>query len=212
MKVHSLTVGAMHTNCYIVYNENTKEAFVVDPADNEERIKTVCTRLGVKPMAILLTHGHFDHILAAEGLKNYYNIPIYAHEKEKETLTDANINLSGLWFTPYTLKADYYVTDREMLDLIGYQLEVIYTPGHTKGSCCYYIASEKVLLSGDTLFCESLGRTDFPGSSTKDIIYSICKRLFVLPNEVQVYPGHNEPTDIGHEKEYNPVARYYGRI
>ena len=124
-------------------------------------------------------------------------------------MADPEANLSyGFAGVSYSMQADHWVRDREHLELAGFDIQVIATPGHTVGSCCYYIAEEGVLLSGDTLFCQSVGRTDFPTSSTGSLIRSIGNRLFVLPEETKVYPGHNEPTTIRFEKQYNPVAPY----
>ena len=115
-----------------------------------------------RPVAILLTHGHFDHILAAEEIKKKYNIPIYACAKEEKTLQDPRINLTAFHMSSYTLKADVYLTDLQVVELAGFSVQMIETPGHTLGSCCYYLKDEGVLFSGDTVFCGSVGRTDFP--------------------------------------------------
>lgn len=210
LKIDQMVLGMVSTNCYLLSNKETKEVIIIDPADQANRIIEKCKELGVKPVAILLTHGHFDHMTAAGALKEFYKIPVYAHKKEEELLSNASMNLSASWATPVVLKADRYVEDKDLLFLAGFSIEVIYSPGHTIGSVCYYICEEKVLISGDTLFCESLGRTDFPTSSTAQIIQSIRERLFPLPEEVTVYPGHDQVTSIGHEKQYNPVATYQG--
>ncbi len=210
MRVASLTLGMVSTRCYIVYHVDTKEGFIIDPAGESGRIITTCNQLQITPKAILLTHGHFDHMLAAKECSNHFNIEIYAHEEEVELLANGSYNLSALWSTSMGISADKLVKDGDKLQLCGFDLQVIHTPGHTPGSVCYYCEEEHVLFSGDTLFCRSLGRTDFPLSSTAHIIRSIREKLFVLPEDTLVYPGHDSETTIGEEKIYNPVATYKG--
>ncbi len=208
-KIKSLVLGPLATNCYLVWNQDTRQALIVDPADRADRIAEEVERLGIDPVAVLLTHGHFDHMMAAKEIRTAYQIPVYAYEAEADLMADPEANLSyGFAGVSYSMQADHWVRDREHLELAGFDIQVIATPGHTVGSCCYYIAEEGVLLSGDTLFCQSVGRTDFPTSSTGSLIRSIGNRLFVLPEETKVYPGHNEPTTIRFEKQYNPVAPY----
>ena len=127
--------------------------------------------------------------------------------KRRPVNENSVLNLSGQFGSGFTAKASRLVRDGENLDLLGLTWKVMETPGHTKGSVCYYIAEEEVLLSGDTLFCESYGRTDFPGGSGSQMIQSIGK-LLELPEETMVYPGHEGPTSIGHEKQYNPITAY----
>lgn len=209
MRIKTMVLGAVQTNCYLIYDNETGRGFVVDPADESETIERACAGLGVKPEAVLLTHGHGDHILAAEDLRKKYGIPVLAGEQERELLADPSLNLSAaLGMGSVALRADREVRDGEELELAGFRLKVLATPGHTKGSVCYLDEGEKVLFSGDTLFEESLGRTDFPTGSVKEIVDSISRVLFALPEEIMVYPGHGEPTTIGHEKVYNPVAMY----
>ncbi len=208
-----LVVSSCATNCYICFNDETHEGFIVDPGASAARISAKVTELGVKPTCILLTHGHFDHIGAVAGLKKEYDIPVIAYEGEAAVLSDPEANLSlAFEDVPMTLKADRFLKDDEEIDLCGFKARVIHTPGHTKGSSCFYFESEGMLLSGDTLFNGSLGRTDFPGGSTRDIIVSIIKRLFVLPEETKVYAGHDAPTTIGDEKKYNPVVPYIPQV
>ena len=157
-------------------------------------------------MGILLTHGHFDHILAAEEIKKKYNIPIYACAKEEKTLQDPRINLTAFHMSSYTLKADVYLTDLQVVELAGFSVQMIETPGHTLGSCCYYLKDEGVLFSGDTVFCGSVGRTDFPEGSTAAIVNSLHRLLEALPDNTEVYPGHDTSTTIGYEKRYNPFV------
>ena len=201
-----MVLGMVSTNCYLVYNDDTKEGVVVDPADNGAYILNKCNELGVTPVAILLTHGHFDHILAAEEIKKKYNIPIYACAKEEKTLQDPRINLTAFHMSSYTLKADVYLTDLQVVELAGFSVQMIETPGHTLGSCCYYLKDEGVLFSGDTVFCGSVGRTDFPEGSTAAIVNSLHRLLEALPDDTEVYPGHDTSTTIGYEKRYNPFV------
>jgi len=207
-----MVLGGVSTNCYIIYHQTTKKAVIVDPADNGAYILNKCHELDVTPEAILLTHGHFDHILAVKDVQRAFHCKVYAGKEEDRLLQDPSLNLSGSLGTDQMgLSADYLARDGEVLHLIGFDWKVLETPGHTSGSVCYYIESEKVLISGDTLFAESLGRTDLPTGSSREIMASIVDKLLVLPEDTMVYPGHGEQTTIGYEKQYNPVAVYYRR-
>ena len=195
-------VGPVCTNCYLLVNHKTGELLVVDPGD--QLIEKQIEKTGAKPVAILLTHGHFDHAGAAEELADKYQISIYAHEAERETLEDPGLNLCGMIGEHKVYHADIFVKDEEVLNLAGFSIRVFFTPGHTIGGCCYYIADEKILFSGDTLFQESVGRTDFPRGSASDLIRAIREKLMPLPDDVTVYTGHDESTLIGYERMHNP--------
>ena len=202
MKHHC--VGQVATNCYFAINEETKEMLVIDPGDSAQMLAEKIKKEGLKPKAVLLTHGHFDHAMAAEELAELFGIPVYAHEAEKDTLEDSGKNVSIMIGRRDSYHADVYVRDGEVLQLAGMELKVLHTPGHTAGGCCYYLEKEKVLFSGDTLFCQSVGRTDFPGGSMSKLVRSIKEKLMALPDEVRVYPGHMGLTTIGTERARNP--------
>lgn len=204
LAVKHMIVGAVATNCYLAENTKTKEALIIDPGDNAPGIAKIIKSDGVTPVAILLTHGHFDHAMAAEEVANEYGIEIYAHEAERETLEDPRINLSGMIGQTLKFHADRYVKDGEVLHLAGFDIQVFHTPGHTLGGVCYYLEEEKVLFSGDTLFCQSVGRTDFPTGSASTLIRSIQEKLMPLPDDTEVYTGHEDMTTIGMERKYNP--------
>lgn len=204
MKIGHLLLGQVATNCYLAMNETTKEMFIVDPADRADRIAQKVQEMGGTPVAVLLTHGHFDHIGAAQALKEKYEIPVYAMEQEAPVLASMQLNLSQMFGCPMTLQADELLRDGQKLTLAGMEITAFHTPGHTQGGGCYYIPTEGVLFSGDTLFMESVGRSDFPTGSMSTLVRSIKEKLLVLPEETKVYPGHNYETTIGHEKRYNP--------
>ena len=204
IEIKSMTLGMVATNCYLIINKETKEALLIDPADNALRISNVIEENVCTLKAILLTHGHFDQIMALNELKKRYNVPVYAHEEEEDVLKQSSLNMSGMIGQIYTTQADIYVKDGEHLKLAGLDIIVLHTPGHTKGGVCYYLPEEKVLMSGDTLFHCSIGRTDFPTGSMSQLVRSVKEQLFVLPDDVQVYPGHDSVTSIGYEKQYNP--------
>lgn len=204
--IKSIVLGAVATNCLLIMNQESKELIIVDPADSADTIAEAITELNAKPVAILLTHGHFDHILATDDLRDMYEIPVYAYEEEQDILENTGLNLSGSWSAGYTTKADQLTRNAQKLTLAGIEIAVLHTPGHTKGSCCYYLAEAKTLISGDTLFAGSVGRMDFPTSSGAQMKQSIQRLMAEVPEDVIVYPGHGETTTIGYEKRYNPFA------
>lgn len=205
-RIKTCVLGPLSTNCYILFRQGGKECVVVDPADNEEYIANCCRELGVMPAAVVLTHGHFDHIMAVNDLKRIFRTKVYGGQKETELLGSATVNLS--WQSlgrAVSVSMDETLEDGQEFQLLGMKWKALETPGHTVGSMCYYIEEEGILLSGDTLFCESYGRTDLPTGS-QAIVDSIRNKLLVLPEDTMVYPGHGEPTTIGHEKMYNPAV------
>ena len=204
LKVDQYVVGQVQTNCYVLVNTETQECLVIDPGAAAVQLAERIRRDGYKPQAVLLTHGHFDHAGAAEDLAEDFGIKIYAHEAEKETLSDSGKNVSWMVGKEESYHADEYVKDEQELDLAGFHIRVFHTPGHTEGGCCYYLPYEDVLFSGDTLFAQSVGRTDFPGGSMSQIVRSIKEKLMVLPEHTTVYPGHNDVTSIESERMYNP--------
>lgn len=206
-RIKTFVLGPVSTNCYLIYHHQTREAVVIDPANNAQFILNKCRELKIVPTAVLLTHGHFDHMMAAEDIRRAFHIPVYASENEEMLLKDSSLNLSWAYTnTQAGLTADRLVKEHDELEFIGFRFQTLMTPGHTAGSVCYYIEAEGVLLSGDTLFQESLGRTDLPTGSSSLILDSITEKLFRLPDDTLVYPGHGDPTTIGHEKVYNPAA------
>ena len=201
-------VGMIQTNVYFLHREDSGDTIVVDPADYGKELNEELSRQGLTVRAILLTHGHFDHILGAEALREASGAPIYASAMEKDLLLDPELNTSNQIGRSCRIKADHYLIDGESVTAAGITLKMILTPGHTEGSCCYFISAEEsggdpILLSGDTLFEESVGRTDLPTGDTYDLTESIRTKLYVLPDNTAVYSGHTGPTTIGHEKKYN---------
>ena len=179
--------------------------FVVDPGDAAEALAAKIKEQGLTPVAVLLTHGHFDHAAAAGDIAEAFGIPIYAHEREKKTLETPEINICGMiGETGAVYHADIYVKDGDILNLAGFKIQVLHTPGHTKGGCCYYLKEEQAVFAGDTLFFESVGRSDFPGGSASVLIKSIQEKLMPLPVQTNVYAGHNDTTTIGWERQNNP--------
>lgn len=204
MEIKRLVLGIVRTNCYIVYTEETKKAVIIDPAADSRRITEEISALGVTPEAVLLTHGHFDHMLAAESLRNGYHIPVCVLKEDAELLKAPNLNCSEQFLhMSYGISADEELADGQVLTFLDGALTVIATPGHTEGSCCYYAEKEGILFSGDTLFQGSVGRTDLPTGRAAQISASIREKLFVLPDNTLVLSGHGDQTTIGEEKQYN---------
>ena len=204
MKIEKFVTGIISTNCYLVINEETKQTVVIDPAACPSYLMGHMKSEGLQVEAILLTHGHFDHIMGIDDLRREFPVPVYVHEGDRKTLLDPALNLSSSYTNGYTFDGADYIRDGQRLELAGFSFQVIHTPGHTPGGVCYYLESEGVLFSGDTLFQNSVGRTDFPNSSMSDLIRSLREKVMKLPDDVKVYPGHMGETTIGHERKYNP--------
>ena len=204
LKIGRIVMGMCQTNCYFVYPEGKSEVILFDPADKGDYIYHSLKDKGFTVAAILLTHGHFDHIWGLEELKELSGAKVYAYEEEKEVCENASVNVSKGAGRPCEITADEYVKDGATISVAGMNCQLIATPGHTKGSCCYCFEEEGILISGDTLFQESVGRTDLPTGSMSALVRSVKEKLMVLPADVKVYPGHGESTTIGYEKEYNP--------
>jgi len=197
--VNRIIVGDMGVNCYIVGNEES--VFIIDPGDEAEYI---INEVGNKKIEfILLTHGHIDHIMALNKIKEMINTKVYISELDKDFLFDSKKNLSYFLGYNYVYKYDVEVLkDSDTIEFKNTKIQVISTPGHTPGGLCFYI--NNMLFSGDTLFRQSIGRTDFPGGDYATLIKSIREKLLKLPPDTIVYPGHMEETTIGFEKDHNP--------
>ena len=203
-KIDSRILGMVGTNCYLLCNMDIKECVLIDPADSQDEISRMIDESGCSLKGILLTHGHFDHIMAADAIRDKYGVKVYASCDERNTLEQPHINLGEAYGLKLSVKADVWHKDGEILKLAGFDIEALHTPGHTEGGSCYYIREIGVLFSGDTLFCGSVGRTDFPGGSMSEIVRSIKEKVMVLPDDTKVYPGHGEGTSVGYERENNP--------
>ena len=207
MKIQHSVLGMCATNTYYVYDDETKRGLIVDPADSPDTIIARVDSLAMIPEAILIAHGHFDHVLAMNKVREHYGIKVYAGLMEKQVLHDMAMNLTSSFGMGQTFDADIYLKDGEEFETAGYHIRAIEVPGHTIGGMCYYFDKQGVLFSGDTLFCESVGRSDFPGGSASALCRGIKDKLFVLPEHTKVYPGHMDETTIGNEIKYNPFCR-----
>lgn len=207
MKIQELTVGMIQTHTYFLIDEASKHTIVVDPGDEADRIIRYIEDNGLFVEKILLTHGHFDHIGAVEALKSHFNVPVWMHEEGKRYLEDPQWNLSYICHKPYTVHADRYLKDKDIITMDAnpsIQIELIFAPGHTMDGTAFYIASEKVALVGDVIFNGAVGRCDHPGGNMSTLLQSIKERIFTLPEDTILLPGHGPSTTVGHEKATNP--------
>lgn len=207
LKIGKVVMGSVQTNCYFIYQENEKKIIVVDPADKGDYLYNAFTEAGYEVAAILLTHAHFDHIWGCNKLRELSGAQVFAWEEEKELCESAKLNVSADAGRPYTVSVDWYLRDGEEVTIEGMKFKVIGTPGHTQGSCCYYFENDNILISGDTLFEGSVGRSDLPTGNGATLARSLKERLMILPDETLVFPGHGNGTTIADEKKYNPFCR-----
>ena len=206
LKCDFRVVGPIQTNCYFLYREDTKECLIIDPGYEVDKIEAYVQKKQLHVAGILLTHGHFDHITAADEVRKKFQTKIYASGKEKELMADPRMNVSVMMGESVSLKADVWLEDGQELEMLGETMRCILTPGHTGGGMCFYFPKACMLFSGDTLFQESVGRTDFPTGSSRELIRSVREKLLVLPEAVRVYPGHGLMTTIRDEQMFNPYA------
>ncbi len=205
MYLNSAIVSNYMTNCYLVGCEETKEGMIIDPGGNFERIREMIDRSGLHIKFIVCTHGHHDHISATKQTKDYTQGQVYIHEKERKCLQSSLFNGAMIFGAKHEpCKEDGTLEEGDNLKVGKFSFEVIHTPGHTKGGICLYTPG--YLFSGDTLFYGTIGRTDFPGGNYKEIVQSIREKLYKLPDDTVVYPGHGSETTIGFEKMNNAVV------
>ena len=207
LKIGKMVLSSCATNCYFVYHEGQNKVIFFDPGDRGEYIYETLKANGFEVDTILLTHGHFDHIWGCSKLRQLSGAKVYALDKEEEVLMSAQMNVSEMAGRACTVKVNEFLKDEQEIEVLGFKIKVLSTPGHTKGSCCYYFEEEGILISGDTLFEESVGRSDLPTGSMSELVHSLEEKLAPLPDETVVYPGHGASTTIGHEKDYNPFWR-----
>ncbi len=199
MIIETIVVGMMSTNCYIAGDESTKEVFIIDPGGDYKKIKKIIDTEKLNPKAVINTHGHGDHIAS----DSEFNLPVWIHSLDAEFLQDPSKNLSGSFgFLMRTKTASRLLKEGDILKIGKYTLEVLHTPGHTPGSIS--LKGDGVIFTGDTLFCEGIGRTDFTYGSEEDIVSSIKEKLFTLSDKYVIYPGHGPSSTIGNEKTNNP--------
>ncbi len=206
MEILRLAAGIYAANCYIVYSETTREGLIVDPGGDAEDIIRTVDENNIKVVGIILTHGHADHIGGLNDLKKEYDVDIMIHEADSGMLKDADINLSNsMAMGTVEIEADRLLKDGDKIELGDKEILVIHTPGHTKGGICLKI--DDSIITGDTLFQGSIGRTDLYGGDFDSIVDSIKSKIMVYNDEIVLYPGHGAPSTIGYERIRNPYLQ-----
>lgn len=210
MKIITLVVGQHEANCYIVYDENSKEALLIDPGSEKKRCHQALQKLSLKLIGIVLTHGHHDHIGAADALRKQYTCPIMAHKKELPVLSSPDLNYSNDGsMVPIAITCDRPLTDGDTLILGTYEWVVIHTPGHTPGGMCLLCPSENVIFTGDTVFSDDIGRTDLKGGDAAAMKRSIQNKVMLWSDSLIVYPGHGDPEQMDKVKGYLKQLKTY---
>lgn len=207
VKVNCFVVGMVQTNFYFLYREGSKETVVFDPADIGDRLYEELVKRGLEVKGIMLTHAHFDHIMGLAALKERTGAPVYACIHEKRLCESPRLNQSISYGRPCTVEPDHYLQDGQEVTIAGITMRTIFTPGHTEGSCAFYIEDGHILISGDTLFEGSIGRSDMPTGDQETLFKSIREKLYVLPDDTTVFSGHGNETTIGYEKKHNWFVR-----
>lgn len=199
-----LPVGMLQCNCSVLGDETTREGMVIDPGDHIEEILSIVGRHQLRVTMIVITHAHIDHIGGAHKLKQATGAPVYMHRDD--TLLYDHLDMQAQWLgirTPERTSIDTEAKDGDTLAVGATGITVLHTPGHTQGSLCLWIPAEEKLVAGDTLFRDSIGRTDLPGGDGRLILRSIHDKLMPLPEQTEVVPGHGPNTTIGREKQFN---------
>jgi hydroxyacylglutathione hydrolase len=213
LNVRVYNLGPVQTNCYIVSNKN-KDCLIFDPGEEASRIINELRKNGLNPLAILLTHTHFDHIGAVDAIREVYNIPLYVHEKEVSWLGDVQKNGSGKYaeLPNYVVKApkeEHIIRQEGDMTIGNFTFNVVHTPGHSPGSISFIFKEDGFAIVGDTLFEQSIGRTDLIGGSMNVLLKSIHEKLLSLPEDTIIYPGHGRYTTPAAEMDHNPFLNGY---
>ncbi|QGM29884.1 MBL fold metallo-hydrolase [Bacillus sp. N3536] len=206
LNIRTYPLGFIQTNCYIISNAK-KECLIFDPGGNGEKLVKELKRLNLKPIAILLTHAHFDHIGAVDDVREVFSIPVYIHPSEKSWLTDPGKNGSAKYAEIQNIsakEADFYLSKEEKTSIGDFEFFISHTPGHSPGSLTFYFETDEFAIVGDTLFQNSVGRTDLPGGNEKQLLHSIHTKLLTLPEATVIYPGHGPASTIQDEMNSNP--------
>ncbi len=207
MRIDRFILGDFQTNCYVVRaDESATECLVVDAGLDADELIDFLKQHRLNPVATVLTHGHVDHIVGVAAVRHHFpQTKVYIHKLDAPMLTSPRANLSALAGMTFALEpAEVLLEDGDIADQVGIHFKVLHTPGHTPGGICLYVESDGVVFAGDTLFADSVGRTDFPGGDTDQLIQSIRSKLLSLPDKTAVYPGHGMRTTIGRERRANP--------
>ncbi len=208
MELKTVVVGPFEVNCYLYWDAASKDAVILDPGGDEDLIFEALDRVGVTPQAILLTHGHIDHIAAVGAVKEKLQIPLYVGQPDQTLLVNPSDFVSTFYSKPvHSPPADFLVTDEQLLTFGTIALRVLATPGHTLGGVCYLDERQGALFCGDTLFYGSVGRTDLPGGSYDQLLESIRTKILTLPDEIVCLPGHGPETTVGAERNNNPFLK-----
>lgn len=211
IEIKSLTLGAVATNTYLIGDIETNQAILIDPVDDAPLLYKTAQDAGWTIKLILATHGHFDHILASQPLKDLTNAPFAIHEEEigwLRSLPQQGVMFFGTPFPEAAVPDRLLTTEPETIEIGAIRLETIFTPGHSPGHISFYMPSHKMVFSGDCLFAGSIGRTDLPGADFRTLINSICDKLLPLGDDVRMMCGHGEPTTIGDERRTNPFLQF----
>lgn len=207
MKFESLEVGRSRTNTYIVYDEQSLEALIIDPGDAPKVILDMLRTKHLQPKGIILTHHHFDHIGAVKKLKKEYGCPIYIHKDDQPAL-EAQATQFGSFLVPrIKIQADKLLKDGDMISVGKVSLKVVHTPGHTPGSICLELVGEKVAFTGDTVFARGIGRTDFNGGNELEMFKSLYEKVNQWPDDVTIYPGHGRVATMAQVRGFNSLFR-----
>jgi len=203
MILETICVGPMEVNCYILASQKNSPAIIIDPGDEEHKIRRVLNKYQLTPGFIINTHGHYDHI----GCDNKFGVPIYIHSQDLAFLKDSRLNLSRVFALPYEVKSEIKtVEDKQTIELDDIQLQVVHVPGHTPGGIALLLKKpiDKIAFTGDSLFCQGIGRSDLSGGDESLLIKSVKEKLLTLPDDTVIYPGHGPSSSIGAEKRSNP--------
>ena len=199
MILETVPVGPMQANCYVLASAKNTPAVIIDPGSEERKIKKALEKHELTPGIVVNTHGHYDHI----GADDKFGVSVYVHKQDKEYLLDAFLNLSGLFSLPYRVSSEIKeLKEGQVIGAGGIELKVIHMPGHTPGGIALVLEKPKnnMVFTGDSLFCDGIGRTDLSGGNEELLIRSIKEKLFTLPDDAVIYPGHGPSSTIGREK------------